>query len=229
MRQAAALLLLCASLSVAGEKILPAGRASSASALEPDSADWKSAAAVSLALQRTPLLYATDAPAPLEVDSVEVQLLRGAGAAFLRLEWADKTQESYALEQARPKRHPEQLVEQTPATNRFSDAVAVMVPKKLPADGILPSLHMGDESHPVELYYFDTTRGAAVMEASGRTTTKRTGQSFPAKSAYRNGRWTVTMQIPELPSGMPLAVAVWNGAQQDRDGRKGFSVWYRTN
>jgi len=88
---------------------------------------------------------------------------------------------------------------------------------------------MGDESHPVVLYYFDATRGAAVMEASGRATTRRTGQSFPAKSAYRNGRWTVTMQLSDLPAGMPLAVAVWNGAQQDRDGRKGFSVWYRTN
>jgi DMSO reductase family type II enzyme heme b subunit len=120
-------------------------------------------------------------------------------------------------------------VEQTPATNRFSDAVAVMVPKNLPADGIFPSLQMGDENHPVQLYYVDTTRGAVVMEASGRSTTKRTGQSFPAKSAYHNGHWTVTLQIPALPPGMPLAVAVWNGAQQDRDGRKGFSVWYRTN
>jgi DMSO reductase family type II enzyme heme b subunit len=225
----AALLVLCAALSGAGERTLTAGRASSNAALEPENADWKSAPAVSLALQRTPLLYATDAPATLEIDSVQVQLLRGDGASFLRLEWTDKTQESYSIEQARQKRQPEQLVEQTPATNRFSDAVAVMVPKNLPADGIFPSLQMGDEGHPVQLYYVDATRGAAVMEASGRGTTKRTGQSFPAKSVYRNGRWIVTMQIPSLPSGMPLAVAAWNGAQQDRDGRKGFSVWYRTN
>jgi len=225
----AALLVLCAALSSAGERILTAGRTSSAGALEPDSADWKSAPAVSFALQRTPLLYATDAPAALEIDSVQVQLLRGDSASFLRLEWTDKTQESYSLQPARQKRQPEQLVEQTPATNRFSDAVAVMVPKNPPADGVFPSLQMGDESHPVQLFYVDTTRGAAVMEASGRSTTKRTGQSFPAKSVYRNGRWTVTLQIPSLPSGMPLAVAVWNGTQQDRDGRKGFSVWYRTN
>ncbi|SRR5579883_136021 len=216
-------------LAAGGEKVLTAGRASSPAALDPDSADWKSAPAVSLALQRTPLLYATDAPAALEIDEVQVQLLRGAGAAFLRLQWTDKTQEAYSLETARPQRPPDKLVEQTPATNRFSDAVAVMIPKTAPADGIFPSLQMGDESHPVVLYYFDATRGAAVMEASGRATTRRTGQSFPAKSAYRNGRWTVTMQLSDLPAGMPLAVAVWNGAQQDRDGRKGFSVWYRTN
>jgi hypothetical protein len=229
MRRAILALLWCAAAVIAGEKIVTAGRASSAAALEPDSADWKSAPPFALALQRTPLLYATDAPAALEIDSVQVQLLRGAGGAFLRLEWADKTRDSCPLEKARPKRQPEQLVEQTPATNRFSDAVAVMIPKKPPADGIFPSLQMGDENHPVELYYFDMTRGAAVLEAAGRGTTKRTGRTFLAKSAYGSGRWTVTMQVPELPSGMPLAVAVWNGAQQDRDGRKGFSVWYRTN
>ncbi len=225
----AALLVLGVVLSSAGERILTAGRASSAAALEPDSVDWKSAPAVTFALQRTPLLYTTDVPTALEIDSVQVQLLREDGASFLRLEWADKTRESYSLQPARQKRAPDQLVEQTPATNRFSDAVAVMVPKNIPSDGIFPSLQMGDASHPVRLYYVDVTRGAAVMEASGRSTTRRIGQSFPAKSAYRDGHWTVTMQIPELASGMPLAVAVWNGEQQDRDGRKGFSVWYRTN
>jgi DMSO reductase family type II enzyme heme b subunit len=229
MKKVAAPFMFCVTLVFAGERIVTAGRASSTAALEPDSADWRSAAVVSLALQRTPLLYATDAPAALEISSVQVQLLRGGGAAFLRLEWADPSRDANSLAQARARRAPEQLVEQSPATNRFSDGVAVMVPKNAPADGVFPSLQMGDSLHPVVLYYFDATRGAGVMEASGRSTTKRTGQKFPAKSAYSSGRWTVTMQIPELPPGMPLAVAVWNGSQQDRDGRKGFSVWYRTN
>jgi hypothetical protein len=38
----------------------------------------------------------------------------------------------------------------------------------------------------------------------------------------------VTLELPELPVGTPLAVAIWNGSQQDRDGRKYFSVWYKT-
>ena len=35
------------------------------------------------------------------------------------------------------------------------------------------------------------------------------------------------MQVPELQAGAPFAVAIWNGSQQDRDGRKYFTIWYR--
>jgi hypothetical protein len=64
------------------------------------------------------------------------------------------------------------------------------------------------------------------MEAHGRETTKRTGETFPARGVYRAGRWQVTLVLPDLPAGVPLAFAVWNGSQLDRDGRKYFSVWH---
>jgi hypothetical protein len=57
--------------------------------------------------------------------------------------------------------------------------------------------------------------------------TKHTGQSFPAQGQYAAGKWTATMQIPDLQAGAPFAVAIWNGSQQDRDGRKYFTIWYR--
>jgi hypothetical protein len=63
------------------------------------------------------------------------------------------------------------------------------------------------------------------MQAEGRSTTRRTNQSFPAKAVWQHGEWTVTMELPDLPAGTPVAFAVWNGAQRDRDGRKYFSVW----
>ena len=65
------------------------------------------------------------------------------------------------------------------------------------------------------------------MEASGRETTKRTGQAFPAQGQYANGRWSVTLEIADMKAGTPFAVAIWNGAQQDRDGRKYVTIWYR--
>jgi hypothetical protein len=65
------------------------------------------------------------------------------------------------------------------------------------------------------------------MEASGRETTKRTGQSFPAQGQYAAGKWVVTMDLPAVAEGTPMAVAIWNGSQQDRDGRKYFTIWYR--
>jgi DMSO reductase family type II enzyme heme b subunit len=196
-------------------------------ALDPAAAEWKSAAPVTLALHRTPPLYSTDAPAALEVPSVQVQILHSPAGNFVRLEWADKTRDTAVLPKAERAWQGDHLVTQSGATDRFSDACAVMVPAKPVAGDLNPSLQMGDAAHPVHIFVWDATRGPALMEASGRETSKRTGQTFPAQAQYAAGKWTVAMQIPELQAGEPFAVAIWNGSQQDRDGRKYFTVWYR--
>jgi DMSO reductase family type II enzyme heme b subunit len=196
-------------------------------AIDPAAADWKSAATVSLSLQRTPPLYPTDAPAAVEIPSVQAQFIHGAVENFVRLEWADKTHDSAALPKAERAWQGDHLVTQSAATDRFYDACAVMIPAKPVTGDLNPSLQMGDADHPVRIFVWDSTRGAAVMEATGRETTKRTGQSFPAQAQYANGKWSVTLQIADMKAGTPFAVAIWNGSQQDRDGRKYFTIWYR--
>lgn len=201
--------------------------AAAQNALDPSAVEWKSAVAMTLSLQRTPPLYPTDAPAALEVPSVQAQFLHTGAGNFVRLEWLDKTHDTAVLPKAERAWQGDHLVTQSAATDRFSDACAVMVPAHLVAGDLNPSLQMGDAGHPVRIFVWDSTRGAAVMDASGRETTKRTGQSFPAQGQYANGKWSVTLQIPDLKAGSPFAVAIWNGAQQDRDGRKYFTIWYR--
>ena len=191
----------------------------------PDAAGWKGAAAVTVALHRTPPLYVTDALATLEISSVQLQVLRGAAGTFIHLEWADKTHDTAALPKAERTWQGENLVKQSEATGRFSDARALMISAKPLAGNLNPSLQMGDAAHPVRIYFWDATRGPGIMEATGRETTKRTGQVFPAQSQYSAGKWAVTMQLPDLWAGTPVAVAVWNGNQKDRDGRKYFSIW----
>jgi DMSO reductase family type II enzyme heme b subunit len=100
-----------------------------------------------------------------------------------------------------------------------------MFPAKPGSGSVAPSLQMGDAEHPVEIYYWNATRGAMVMQAQGRGTTNRTGQTFPANGTYQNGQWNVIFELPDLPAGTTVAFAVWNGSQKDRDGRKYFSVW----
>ncbi|HTM51040.1 MAG TPA: hypothetical protein VL285_20225 [Bryobacteraceae bacterium] len=195
--------------------------------LDPAAAEWKSATPMMLALHRTPPLYTTDAPASLDLSSVQLQIFHSPAGNFARLEWADKTHDVAMLPKAERTWQSDHLVTQSPATNRFSDACAVMIPAKPLTGDLNPSLQMGDADHPVHIFVWDSTRGAAVMEASGRETTKRTGQSFPAQAHYGAGKWTVTMQISGLNAGTPFAVAIWNGSQQDRDGRKYFTIWYR--
>ena len=196
-------------------------------AIDPAAAEWKSAAPMALSLQRTPPLYSTDAPAPLEIPSVDARFLHTAAGNFVRLEWSDKTQNTTVLPKAERTWQGDHLVTQSGATDRFSDACAVMIAANGTGGDLNPSLQMGDAAHPVRIFVWDSTRGAAIMEAQGRETTKRTGQSFPAQGSYANGKWSVTLEIPDLRAGSPFAVAIWNGAQQDRDGRKYFTIWYR--
>jgi hypothetical protein len=234
--QALAILAWTFGISLGQESVKPAAAgqvipvaASSAKAealLEGDIASWKQAQVKRVSLNRTPPLYDTDKSAANEIPVVEVRTLRGAGKLYVQLAWRDRTRDA-AILQPVPDSPPETrfLKSQTEADDRFFDAAAVMVPLQSSGD-LNPSLQMGDASHPVRIYYWNSSRGAMLMEAHGRGTTKRTGQAYPARGAYQNGRWIVTIELPAQPAGTPVAFAVWNGSQEDRDGRKYFSVWY---
>jgi hypothetical protein len=203
--------------------------ASSASAdqlLKGETSAWNQITPKHVALNRTSPLYDTDEPATLEVSTVDVRCVRAQDKLVILLTWRDPTQDVATLPEV-PNTAPETRFRkvQTEANDRFFDAAAVMFPTKASAGDLSPSLQMGDPEHPVQIYYWNATRGAMLMEAHGRSTTHRTGQSFRANGVYKNGQWGVTLELPNLPAGTPLAFAVWNGSQKDRDGRKYFSVW----
>jgi hypothetical protein len=212
---------------VAGQSLSVAASSSSAdNLLHAGPADWNQIAVKRVALNRTPPLYDTDEPATLEISSVDVRLARVSGKLLVQLSWRDPTHDAIALAEV-PNSAPETRFRKVPteADDRFFDAAAVMFPAKAEINTIAPSLQMGDAEHPVEIYYWNATRGAMVMQAQGRSTTKRTGKAFPANATYQNGQWSVIFELPDLPAGAPVAFAVWNGSQSDRDGRKYFSVW----
>jgi hypothetical protein len=187
---------------------------------------WNQIAMKHVSLNRTPPLYDTDEPSALEIASLDVQVARAGGKLLLRLTWGDTTHDVATLAEV-PNTPPETRFHKVPteADDRFFDAAAVMFPEKPGGGAISPSLQMGDAEHPVEIYYWNATHGSMVMQAQGRSTTRRTGQSFPTNSKYENGHWNVTLELPDLPAGTTVAFAVWNGSQKDRDGRKYFSVW----
>ncbi|HTT19053.1 MAG TPA: ethylbenzene dehydrogenase-related protein [Candidatus Sulfotelmatobacter sp.] len=189
-------------------------------------AAWNQIAVKRVALNRTPPLYDTDEPATLEIPSVDVRTARAGGKLLVQLSWRDPTHDAVTLTDV-PNTPPETRFRkvQTEANDRFLDAAAVMFPATPGLDAIAPSLQMGDAEHPVDIYYWNATRGAMLMQAQGRGTTRRTGQDFPANSTYQNGQWNVVFELPDLPAGTTVAFAVWNGSQKDRDGRKYFSVW----
>jgi hypothetical protein len=187
---------------------------------------WSQIAVKHVALNRTPPLYDTDEPATPEIPSVDVRIARAGGKLLVQLTWRDPTRDAITLAEV-PNTPPEIRFRkvQTEADDRFFDAAAVMFPSRSGSGAIAPSLQMGDAEHPVDIYYWNATRGSMLMQAQGRGTTRRSGQNFPAKSTYQNGQWNVIFGLPDLPTGTTVAFAVWNGSQKDRDGRKYFSVW----
>ena len=211
----------------AGQSLSVAGSSANAdNLLNGGPAAWSQVAVKHVALNRTPPLYDTDEPATAEISIVDVRAVRSGGKLLVQLSWRDATHDAVTLAPV-PNTAPETRFRkvQTEADDRFFDAAAVMFPAKPGSDAIAPSLQMGDADHPVEIYYWNATRGAMLMQAQGRSTTKRTGQTFPANGTYQNGQWNVIFELPDLPAGSPVAFALWNGSQKDRDGRKYFSVW----
>jgi complex iron-sulfur molybdoenzyme family reductase subunit gamma len=212
---------------VAGQSLsVAASSASADNLLNGGPAAWIRIAVKHVALNRTPPLYDTDEPATLEISSVDVRLARVGGNLLVQLSWRDPTHDAIPLVEV-PNTPPETRFRkvQTDADDRFFDAAAVMFPANAGAGAIAPSLQMGDAERPVQVYYWNATRGSLVMQAQGRGTTRRTGQNFPANSTYQNSQWNVIFELPDLPAGTTVAFAVWNGSQKDRDGRKYFSVW----
>lgn len=196
--------------------------------LDPLAADWAKIPAQRIALNRTPRLYDTEAPSDPEIPFLDVRLARAEGKLLVNMTWPDSTRDAAEiakLPSAPTEGRPHK--ELTEATDRFSDAAAVMHPAHTPQNGQWPSLQMGDPGNPVSIYFWSASRGAARMQAEGRGTTRRTGDTFPAQAAYRDQAWHVTLELQDVSAGIPLAFAIWNGSQQDRDGRKYFTTWLK--
>jgi hypothetical protein len=179
-------------------------------------------------LNRTPRVYQTEPvrqPAP---PALEARAVRVDGKLVVRLRWADATRDA---PQAPPRKKgeggdPARLYKRpTGQTAAFADAAAVMVPERW-AGKEFPSLVMGDRNAPARLYYWNASRGAEELLATGRATQKPVGKSFPHRARHAAGAWTLTLELPDPGAGCPAAFAVWDGHAGDRDGLKCFSVWY---
>lgn len=196
--------------------------------LDPAGTGWNQAPATSILLSRTPRIYQTEPVQHRPVPSCQVRALRTDGKLYLRLQWDDPTNNAPAAPPARTGEggDPKLLYKRpTGETAAFPDAAAVMVPDRWTGPSF-PSLLMGDKHTPAHLYYWNASRGTEVLTASGRATPQPIGQSFPHRAQHAEAKWTVTLELPDLPDGYPVAFALWDGQFGDRDGLKFFSIWY---
>ena len=196
--------------------------------LDPAATAWKDAAPTNILLNRTPRVYQTEPPFTGKIPALDVRALRSEGKLIVRLEWDDATKNA---PEAPPRKtgeagDPDKLYKRpTGETSHFPDAAAVMIPEEWKGPGF-PSLQMGDAKNPVRIFYWNASRGAEELAASGRATPKPSGRTFDHRADYAADKWRVTLELPHQADGTPVAFAVWDGASEDRDGLKFFSIWY---
>lgn len=210
-----ALLLPAASLAAEAEwvQLHQAGRASAAlshPAWETMAdIDWSRADGVDLRLYpQQALSPGLDAPATIRAR------LRGVSDGkrlALRLEWPDALADAYS----------------TTHTDRFADALAVQFAGN---DGdTLPYIGMGEPERPVRLWFWRAGRGAEALSARGFGALETDPEATPpAVDSHRTAAgWVVTLSGPLPADGNPLAlsIALWDGAEAGRDGRKRLSPW----
>lgn len=190
-------------------------------------AAWRDIPSHDIHLNRTPPLYEGD---PLDDGwrpTARVSLARAGQFVLVRLVWTDSTE-------SRPT-DPERVPDEGSAhiykkhsldIQRFADAACVMIPKATGPQAVYPAIMMGEKDAPVDLYYWHLVKGFQKLEAAGRSTTTRTGETFPGSARYTGQGWEVIFELPAFPPQTPLCFAVWDGNRGQRDGLKYFSTWY---
>ncbi|GMQ86889.1 MAG: hypothetical protein BMS9Abin08_0087 [Gammaproteobacteria bacterium] len=187
--------------------------------LDPDDKAWREAVPneVSVYPQRSVR------PASLQTDvlSVRVQALHNGKGLALRLEWKDET--------AAEKR----------GIGQFVDAAAVQWPVQYGVDVDLPYVGMGDSSRPVALWFRRANGSTETLAAEGfGTLTVQSPDGVTAESVWKDGSWRVVFKrgfaangehsvalAPDVQGLVPLAVAIWNGEEGQRNGLKRLSAW----
>jgi complex iron-sulfur molybdoenzyme family reductase subunit gamma len=151
-------------------------------------------------------------------DQVTMTVAHTDRDLYVRLSWPDATKDTA-----------------DDSTRTFSDAAAVQLPVNASER---PALAMGSTRNPVNVWYWNANTGTEELLAAGPgTTTKLDNPMVAVSESYSDGRWRVVFARSLRPNDpkrttitmdrdVDVAVAVWNGSNMERSGRKATSEWY---
>ena len=145
------------------------------------------------------------------VGKLTVQALNSTEVLGIRLEWAVP--------------QPRHLIDDI---NVYADACAVL----FPADGRTAEFAtMGSEDAPIVGWYWRAGADQAFsISARGIGTVERDGtHALQTHGRWSNGRWQVVLGQPlpmafDCHAAVPVAFAVWQGADSERAGLKSYSL-----
>lgn len=177
---------------------------------QSQSSGWKGVPATTLPLH--PQSAITPGLAEASPTTARLQARSNGERLLLRISWTDESEDRYS----------------TAHTDRFADALAVQFVTD--EEGTLPYIGMGEPKRPVQLWFWRAGSGAETLTAHGFGSLERDSSiAAPTIEAERTADgWAVTLVGPRPASSnpLPLSVAVWDGADDGRDGRKRLSAWH---
>lgn len=156
------------------------------------------------------------------IETIDVQAATTEDRLYLRLEWADATQDVNASQ-----------------IRSFTDAVAVQFPANRSSR---PPIAMGGQGNMVNVWYWGSDAGTQELLAGGAgSTTPFQSPAIEANASYQgsgaNATWSVvysrSLDAPrenrtaiDESGDLDVAFAVWNGSNGERSGVKAASSWH---
>lgn len=203
-----------------GVSFISAKQRSAEPPLDPLDAAWEKLAPVPVAL------YPQASVAPASegggVLNAYVRALYSGKTLALHIEWSD----------AKPAA--------TRAIGEFADGIALQWPLRHGPGVSLPYVGMGHAGAPVALWLWRADDSAETLAAEGfGTLTAQSPDGVKARGKWRDGKWRVVFTRSLAPPAgaqrvrfdpakqgiVPVAIALWNGEAQERDGKKHLSAW----
>lgn len=151
-------------------------------------------------------------------DAVDVEAVRTESSLYVRMTWADDTENSTADD-----------------LNSFTDAAAM----QLPADETThPDIALGSTDTPVNVWYWNAAEGTEEIVAGGQGTITEVDQpAIESTAVHEDSTWTVVMERSlsadaenraalDTETDVDVAFAVWDGANGERSGHHAVSEWY---
>lgn len=216
-RIAFALLALLPTLVAAQEEIRIA-RSATAVGVDPDHPAWATVPASFVKLETAFPGHPSISGTALTQEA-EVRALATPKGLALRIEWSDPA------------------ADERKTQHRFADGAAVQFARNGKAD---TAPYMGGAGRHVNIWYWNAAKNAAEnLWADGFGTLARLPtQDVTARGRHADGKWRVvffrTWQSPEkhaariAAGARPVAFAVWNGANDERDGFKAVTMQWQT-
>lgn len=173
------------------------------------------------------------------VNAIEVKAIHNSDEIAVMLSWhdmnAEKTGENGPALKA-PKTDPELLKSDSIYSGRFSDAVAVQFPSKMPEGQKKPYFLFGDKSNPVDIWFADLAKNnPECFIGHGEKNIETADKNISMVSNYEEGQWTVIFKRKRVSEDgltfeeskfIPIAFSVWDGFNNERGNKRGVTSWY---